>query len=566
LVIAVAGTQVENIIGVSEGDAFVTQYTAVFHADGMLEETYTYKLNVGSKKYIIRYWEAPVSTNDLGYPQIQLLNISVPDNTYWYLVDNTGSVHTPNMRARIIISFNAYWNEAGAYNPNGYAPGEYTVKYWSKVIPLLEYDNEYVHFNLKLACEHIPYENVRVEIENLGYIEQLYPHPPTLHQSTDKNWYIFTGSLVENESLEFGFLMTTHVLSHIDGYLSHETDVKSKTVDANNSLNSEYFVASGIYWLNKLAIFLYPLGLYGLWMRYGRERAYTVPHFLSTIPNRTTKPWIVNLVFKRDAIDFDKDGFHATLLDLHERGNIKVEVEDEDVVINIINDRGLDRYEQRVMNLLKNMAREGVVKTEYINDMVEQAQSEFWVERKLLGLKILYEQLIYRSDEEVAGEYTVNGRRKLIPLGILSFLLISAPLLAMRFYDNTILTLKSATVYGVITLVQVIVAAIFPTTLFGYWKDDSYREKLQWDAFKRHLTDFSRLQQYGPEDMDMWGMWLVYGVALGVGEQVVQAMRNRKIDYLPMQLIQRFPFMFSNYLGRLLLELLDQSTKNQHSR
>ena len=529
LVIAVAGTQVENLIGVAKGDAFVTQYTAVFHADGLLEETFTYKLNVGNEKNIIRYWEAPLSTNDLGYPQIQLLNISVPDHTYWYLVDNTGSVHNPNMRARIIIRFNA--------------PGEYTVKYWSKVIPLLEYDNEYVHLNLKLASEHIPYENVRIEIENLGNIEQLYPHPPTLQQSTDKNWYIFTGSLAEDELLEFGFLMTTHALSHIDGYLSHETDVKSKTVDSNNRLNSGYFFASGLYWINKLATFLLPLGLYGLWMMYGRERDYTVPQFLSTIPNRTTKPWIVNLVYKRDAIDFDKDGFDATLLDLHERGNIKVEVDDEDVVINIINDRGLDRYEHRVMNFLKNMEREGVLNSEYMTDMVKQAESDYWVRNKLMGLKIQYDELISVPDYIVAGEYTVNGRRKLVPVGILSFLLISTPLLAMHF-NNTILTLKSATLYGVITLLQVITAAIFPTTLFGYWKDDNYREKLQWDAFKRHLKDFSRLQQYGPEDFNMWGMWLVYGVALGVGEQVVQAMRNQNVDCLPMHLIQVNPIWF----------------------
>ena len=314
--------------------------------------------------------------------------------------------------------------------------------------------------------------------------------------------------------------------------------------DSNNSLNSEYFVVSGLYWLNKSATFLYPLGLYGIWMMYGRERDYTVPHFLSTIPNRNTKPWIVNLVFKRDAIDFDKDGFDATLLDLHERGNIKVEVDDEDIVINIINDTGLDRYEQKVMNFLKNMEREGVLKTEYMTDMVEQAESDYWIRNKLLGLKIQYEQLIYVIDEEVAGEYTVIGRRKLVPVGFLSFLFISAPLLATYFYENTILTLKSATIYGVITLVQVIVAATFPSTLFGYWKDDRYREKLQWDAFKRHLTDFSRLQQYGPEDVNMWGMWLVYGTALGVGEQVAQAMRNRKIDCLPIHLIQINPTWF----------------------
>ena len=547
LVIAFVGTQVENLIGVAEGDAVVTQYTAVFHADGILEETFTYKLNVGDKKFLYRYWEAPLSTDDLGYAQIQLLDIDVPDNTYWYIVDNTGRVHTLNSidsGSLSTIRIYAYWNEAGAFNPNEYSPGKYTVKYWYKVRPPLEYDNEYSNLNLKLASDHIPYDNVRVEIENLGYIEKLYPHPPTLQQSTDKNWYIFTGSLAKNELLEFGFLMTPEALNHIDGYPRQETDVKSKTVDANNNLNSEYLVASGLYWLNKLATFLLPLGLYGLWMTYGKEHDYTVPPFLSTIPNNTLKPWIVNLVFKRDAMDFDKDGFYATLLDLNERGNIKVEADDKDVAINIINDRGLDRYERRVMGFLNKIARNNVVKTEYMTDMVEQAQKDRIAEGKVILLKEQYEWLISGSDYQVVNEYTVNGRLKLIPIGLLSSLLIFAPFLAMTFYNNTIQILQSAARYGAITLVQVMVAWIFPSTLFGYWKNDGYREKLQWEAFKRHLTDFRRLQRYGPDDVNMWGLWLVYGTALGVGEQVAQAMQNLKIDYPTMHLVQTYPTWF----------------------
>jgi kynureninase len=36
-VIAIAGTQLGPLIGAAEGEAVVTQYTAVFHADGRLE-------------------------------------------------------------------------------------------------------------------------------------------------------------------------------------------------------------------------------------------------------------------------------------------------------------------------------------------------------------------------------------------------------------------------------------------------------------------------------------------------------------------------------------------------
>ena len=144
VIIAIAGTQLGTVIGGAEGEAVVTQYTAVFHADGRLEETFTYKINEEGKRFLFRYWEAPLSAMELDYPHIELLDIEVPAGTYWYLMDNRGSLYTSDS----IDSFSAetirqlaYWNEAGAFNPNGYEPGEYTVKLRYQVRPPIEYDS-----------------------------------------------------------------------------------------------------------------------------------------------------------------------------------------------------------------------------------------------------------------------------------------------------------------------------------------------------------------------------------------------------------------------------------------
>ena len=37
------------------------------------------------------------------------------------------------------------------------------------------------------------------------------------------------------------------------------------------------------------------------------------------------------------------------------------------------------------------------------------------------------------------------------------------------------------------------------------------------------------IQKYAPEDLSMWGDWLVYGTALGVGKNVEQAMKSLNI-------------------------------------
>ena len=82
--------------------------------------------------------------------------------------------------------------------------------------------------------------------------------------------------------------------------------------------------------------------------------------------------------------------------------------------------------------------------------------------------------------------------------------------------------------WGVV-IVQAAIAFAAPSTLFGHWKDDRYKEKLEWDAFTHFLSDMAMIQKYAPADLSMWGDWLVYGTALGVGDKVEKAMKALNI-------------------------------------
>ena len=79
-------------------------------------------------------------------------------------------------------------------------------------------------------------------------------------------------------------------------------------------------------------------------------------------------------------------------------------------------------------------------------------------------------------------------------------------------------------------IAEVAVALAFPSTLFGHWKDDRYREKLEWDAFAHFLSDLAQIRKYAPADISMWGEWLVYGTAPGVGDRVEAAMKDLNIS------------------------------------
>jgi uncharacterized membrane protein len=48
-------------------------------------------------------------------------------------------------------------------------------------------------------------------------------------------------------------------------------------------------------------------------------------------------------------------------------------------------------------------------------------------------------------------------------------------------------------------------------------------EAERWDAFRRYLQDFPRLQEAPPATLELWERLLVYGIAFGIAERVLQA-------------------------------------------
>jgi uncharacterized membrane protein len=73
-----------------------------------------------------------------------------------------------------------------------------------------------------------------------------------------------------------------------------------------------------------------------------------------------------------------------------------------------------------------------------------------------------------------------------------------------------------------VLLVQAFVVAFAPSALLGRWKQDYYKEKLEWNAFRDFLSDYAMIKKYAPEDLVLWKEWLVYATALGVGDKVTK--------------------------------------------
>ncbi|HII97791.1 MAG TPA: DUF2207 domain-containing protein, partial [Methanoregula sp.] len=317
-----------------EGDLTVSSYEAEFGADGVLVEHYTYDVGSGYEyRMLYRIWEAPVTLDTLQEPYIRFVSMDPASGTTGYVRENDGSVTvynspSPDTQGDTVKNL-AYRNEVGLYNPSYFDRGEYAATYRYVVHPPLETDGTTTHLNLKLAGDtHIPYRSVKVTVPATG-IDTVYAYPPTLVTERSGDVYVITGSVAADEILAVEMLGSPDAFGSMDGFTSRMDDVRGQTSSGAFWYNLPYHAANLVNLLGKIAVILVPLLLILIYRRYGVEKEFTVPAHLSTLPGTALKPWQVNLLFKGDAMDFDEDGYYATLLDLHRRKNIIIKEKGE---------------------------------------------------------------------------------------------------------------------------------------------------------------------------------------------------------------------------------------------
>lgn len=195
--------------------------------------------------------------------------------------------------------------------------GAYRIDYRFLVHPFLECDEQVCHWNLRLADSHLPYRRLEVRIHDpQEMLLQIFPHPDLDSRRQGDAW-IITGSSARDEVIELEMLLKAQAAKEIDGFPRNMSDVTGRTLAAQQS---GFDLLSALQSL----MLLFPVLVAGIYYLFGREKHYLVPETLSRVPAKR-KPWLVNLVFKGDAFDLDKDGFYATLLDLSRREIIKID-------------------------------------------------------------------------------------------------------------------------------------------------------------------------------------------------------------------------------------------------
>ena len=76
------------------------------------------------------------------------------------------------------------------------------------------------------------------------------------------------------------------------------------------------------------------------------------------------------------------------------------------------------------------------------------------------------------------------------------------------------------------------IGAVLNAKLWRRRSPEAQAEAERWDAFRRYLTDFPRLQDAPPATLELWERFLVYGIAFGIAERVLQGAQLRMPEAL----------------------------------
>ncbi len=303
-------------------------------------------------------------------------------------------------------------------------------------------------------------------------------------------------------------------------------------------------------WLMVLAA---PLLLLWIYRRYGREKTFLVPSVLCNLP-RLRKPWLVNMIFRGTPNDFDEAGFYATLLDLHRRKILDIQSEGEGIEI-ILRDEPRaadDSYEEKLVGFIKNHSENGVFDTKMFSARIASLRASGYYEKSarkaLFALRDEMLDLMTGPGEDMDREFHSDYHRQRIMLVIVPLMLMVATGISVVPYEYTNPMIKTCIVaVSFLFLQSLIPAAIAPRTVFSRWRDDLYKEKLEWDAFKAFLGDSTMMQKYAPQDLAIWSEWLAYGTALGVGDSVSRAMKDLNVPvHIDADNLNRFADQFDS--------------------
>lgn len=271
-----------------------------------------------------------------------------------------------------------------------------------------------------------------------------------------------------------------------------------------------------------------------VYLRYGREPRTGYDREYEQFPPSELSPAEVGTLVTQGAVT--EKQFTATLFDLIRKGVVTAEPAEvtrttwgglrsekiTDLVVGLTDeDTGLRDFEQSVLTVLRRALAGGSMPLHELNDAIRSdaaanAKTYQTFRDRVLGA-VRRSRLLDDSG---------TGASVLVGFGVVA-LIVGAFFLLGRLTPDV----PGAEAFPVFLLGGAIFGAIVLFILLSFRRVRTKRTKKgaleaeRWMAFQRYLRDFSRLEEAPAISLALWEQFLVYGITLGVAEQVLEQAR-----------------------------------------
>jgi len=353
----------------------------------------------------------------------------------------------------------------------------------------------------------------------------------------------------------------------------HEDGKEKIMHNLEDSINGRNFWNTTYLVLGLLAL-ISPLAGIVIYLRHGREPKVDYDGIYEREPPTSDPPAVVNALIDNsgDIGTPNMKGFEATILDLINRKVFSLDTKkDSETDINDLyltlhkeNYDNLDIQEQTVFDILAMFADDNnVVNMSNLNaDLSYESNAKLFMEEfETWQNDVKHEYL----DSEILETYfNDTGSSRMNEIGVIGILIGIGIFLLGLFTNlhNGIFAIGGGIVLAIFSFIVV----MLPEDIFGQWTEKGRVFYLKWNNFKKFLKDNSLINEHPPESIVVWKQYLIYGAALGVADEVYEAMKlqEKNVD----SILDDDVFLYHHYGGYYMMHeafLAGQSAANPSS-
>ena len=358
-----------------------------------------------------------------------------------------------------------------------------------------------------------------------------YLNPQEYNESSSLNGNTITAQTTSIPEGEFYELLVLMPLDDFNDatYAKHVDQDGREMIMKNleNSVNERNFWNTTNLALGLVSI-LSPIGAALTYLRYGREPKVDYEGIYERDLPTNDPPEVINALIENKASIGKPNikGFEASIMNLIDRKVIKLYNEEDsetgtkDLLLTFNHDKlnELSSSEKIVFNTLSHFATDNVLNLSKLNGQLSSESNAKWFVGK-----------IEKWEDSVKNKIDVEKYFDDAGSTMIAFMAFGGIALGIIIMGLGFLTNLPSGIYarvGGVALIIISVAYMFlDEDIFGRWTKEGRVFYLKWRNFKEFLEDNSLIEEHPPESIVVWKKYLIYGTALGVAEEVYEAMK-----------------------------------------